>query len=139
MSTNARSELSKRNPYWLDRHRYYELKHFCLQYRFWKEALASLDGFGKNASLFVRLAVSDEVSDPTARCVEAREFYSGKIEMLEKVAEETDHELGGYVLTGVALGVPYDVLKAKLNIPCGKELYYKLYRRFFWLLSKARG
>ncbi len=139
MSTNIRPELSERNPYWINKHRYYELKHFCLQYRFWKKALASLDGFGKNASLFVRLAGSDEVADPTARCAEARAFYSGKIDMLEKIAEETDRELGKYILTGVTEGIPYDRLKAKLDIPCGKELYYNLYRRFFWLLSKARG
>ena len=25
-----------------------------------------------------------------------------------------------------------------LNIPCCKDVYYNLYRRFFWLLNKAR-
>ena len=29
-------------------------------------------------------------------------------------------------------------LKAKKNIPCGKEMYYELYRKFFWLLDKRR-
>lgn len=33
MSKNLRHpELSEKNPYWIERHRYYELKHFCLQY-----------------------------------------------------------------------------------------------------------
>lgn len=26
----------------------------------------------------------------------------------------------------------------KLDIPCGKDLYYDRYRRFFWLLDKLR-
>ena len=34
---NVKPELSKRNPYKLDKHRYYELKHFCLQYPDWKK------------------------------------------------------------------------------------------------------
>lgn len=32
MGTTIRPELSEKNPYWIERHRYYELKHFCLQY-----------------------------------------------------------------------------------------------------------
>ena len=38
MGTTIRPELSEKNPYWIERHRYYELKHFCLQYPIWKKA-----------------------------------------------------------------------------------------------------
>ena len=44
MATTIRPELSEKNPYWIERHRYYELKHFCLQYPIWKKAYAALDG-----------------------------------------------------------------------------------------------
>lgn len=44
MSTTIHPELSKKNEYWIEKHRYYELKHFCLQYPIWKEAYQSLDG-----------------------------------------------------------------------------------------------
>lgn len=30
---SERDGLSRKNPYWIPRHRYYELKHFCLQFR----------------------------------------------------------------------------------------------------------
>lgn len=40
MSTAIRPELSKSSKYWIDRHRYYELKHFCLQYPIWKKLLS---------------------------------------------------------------------------------------------------
>ena len=30
-------ELSKKSKYWIPRHRYYELKHFCLQYPEWEK------------------------------------------------------------------------------------------------------
>lgn len=32
MATTIRPEVSKKSKYWIERHRYYELKHFCLQY-----------------------------------------------------------------------------------------------------------
>ena len=38
MATEIRPELSEKNPYWIGKHRYYELKHFCLQYPIWKKA-----------------------------------------------------------------------------------------------------
>lgn len=51
MGTTIRPELSEKNPYWIERHRYYELKHFCLQYPIWKKAYAALDGLALSISL----------------------------------------------------------------------------------------
>ena len=45
MGTTLRAELSEKNPYWIEKHRYYELKHFCLQYPIWKKAYSALDSF----------------------------------------------------------------------------------------------
>lgn len=41
----AHVELSEKNPYYISKHRYYELKHFCLQYPEWKDALVMLDAW----------------------------------------------------------------------------------------------
>lgn len=35
MTTSIRPEISRRNQHHISKHRYYELKHFCLQYREW--------------------------------------------------------------------------------------------------------
>ena len=43
MGTTIRPELSEKNPYWIEKHRYYELKHFCLQYPIWRKAYSVLD------------------------------------------------------------------------------------------------
>lgn len=56
----------------------------------------------------------------------------------ERLAIATDAELSNYILKGVTEGWSYDILKARSNIPCCKDVYYNLYRRFFWLLNKAR-
>ena len=42
MATVLRSELSPKNKYYIDKHRYYELKHFCLQYPEWKQTCTYL-------------------------------------------------------------------------------------------------
>ena len=38
----VKSELSQNNKYWIPRHRYFELKHFCLQYPEWKKKYIEL-------------------------------------------------------------------------------------------------
>ena len=139
MGTTIRPELSEKNPYWIEKHRYYELKHFCLQYPIWKKAYLALDGLAKRPSYLVLFSGQRDLSDPTAKCAEARIFYSNRMELVESVAEETDVVLGTYILQAVTSGISYDCLKARLDIPCCKDVYYDLYRRFFWLLNKERG
>ena len=46
--------------------------------------------------------------------------------------------LGNYILKAVTEGVSYDCLRTRLDMPCCKDAYYNLYRRFFWLLSMER-
>lgn len=138
MGTTIRPELSKKNKYYIEKHRYYELKHFCLQYPTWKKAYLSLDGLAKKPSNYEMFIKQINHSDPTAKCVETRMFYSDRMDMLNRVAFNTDDVLGSYILQAVINGLSYDILKAKLEIPCCKDVYYDLYRRFFWLLSVER-
>ena len=138
MGTTIRPELSEKSKYWIERHRYYELKHFCMQYPMWKKAYTALDGFSKRSSDLSDFLKNSNIGDPTAKCAEAKLFYSERIEMIERIALETDKYMSGYILKAVTEGISYDILKAKLNIPCCKDTYYKLYRRFFWLLNDAR-
>lgn len=138
MGTTIRSELSTKNPYWIEKHRYYELKHFCLQYSVWKKAYASLEGLAARPMYMDKLAGTKEVNDPTAKCAMIKAFYSERIDMIERVAEQTDQQFAHYIVKAVTEGWSYDILKARLGIPCCKDIYYDLYRRFFWLLDKER-
>lgn len=139
MSTDIRPEISSQNKYWLPKHRYYELKHFCLQYPTWKAAYNSLDGLGcrpKDLAIFVQSGQMK--GDPTARCAESRAYLSNRMEIVEQAAHDADPELASYILLGVTEGLPYEALRLKHGLPCCRETYYERYRRFFWLLSKAR-
>jgi len=138
MGTTIRPETSKKNKYWLEKHRYYELKHFCLQYPIWKRAHLSLDGLSKRPE-DLEIFFKSGVSDPTFRCAEARVYYSDRMETVEQTAIKADSSLYEYILKGVTLGVSYEHMKTTLEIPCSKDMYYDRYRRFFWLLNKKRA
>lgn len=139
MSHDMRPEVSQKNPYWIGKHRYYELKHFCLQYPIWKKAYISLDGLSKRPSdLRIFVQSGQLASDPTARCAVSRAHFAERMEMVEQAAIGADPDLYSYLLRGVTEGLSYDALKMKYDIPCCRDVYYAAYRRFFWLLSKRR-
>ncbi len=137
MSTTIRPELSAKNKYWIEKHRYYELKHFCLQYPIWKKAHASLNGLSQK-SIESTSSRTNVINDPTVKCAEARMYYSDRMQIIEQAALETDSYLYSYILKGVTEEIPYAHLKSRLEIPCCRGTYYELYRRFFWILNKTR-
>lgn len=138
MSTAIRPEVSEKNPYWIEKHRYYELKHFCLQYPIWRKAYASLDGLSKRPTELVTFKKNRNVGNPTVKCAEAREFYRKRMEMVEQTAIKADTDLASYILKGVTEGWSYDSLQTRFNIPCCKDTYYDRYRKFFYLLNEER-
>lgn len=138
MATIVRPEVSTRNPYWIDKHRYYELKHFCLQYHIWKRTYAALTEL-KTISNLEKISSGNTVSDPTAKQAIRKAYYSDRIEMVESAAYDADNVLSEYILRAVTEGLSYTYLKSKLGIPCSRDTYYDRYRKFFWLLNNARN
>lgn len=139
MTTRIRAEISEKNKYWISKHRYYELKHFCLQYQTWKKVLCALDEPSIKSPVIDRIGTSNsDYSDITAKYAIAKTHYSNRIEMIERAAFEADKDLHDYILKAVTEELSYDYLKTRLEIPCSRDMYYDRYRRFFWLLSKER-
>lgn len=139
MATVIRPELSIKNKYHIDKHRHYELKHFCLQYPEWKRAYEDFDNPSIPLSTIERVSTSNLPGDPTAKRALMKARYSEKIDLVEKVAIETDMYLHNYILKAVTENLSYTYLKSKLDIPCGRDMYYDRYRKFFWLLNEKRG
>lgn len=68
-----KSELSVKNQYYIPKHRYYELRHFCLQYPEWR---AARNAVGCISSADISgVSVKQNCSDPVARAAEMRLFY----------------------------------------------------------------
>ena len=140
MATKVRSEVSTKNRYWISKHRYYELKHFCLQYPTWKKVYATIDdAILSSVNLKEVVGSSNTHADLTAKYASIKAYYSTRTDMIEKCAKEADEELCDYILRAVTEELSYTYLKSKLEIPCSRDTYYDRYRKFFWLLSKERG
>ena len=86
----------------------------------------------------IRDSKSTNIGNPVERVMDRRLYLSDRINLIETAALEAGSELNTYVLKAVTEGLSYDILKARFNIPCCRNVYYDIYRRFFWLLDKAR-
>ena len=129
-------ELSDANPYKIEKHRYYELKHFCLQYPEWKKELDSQSYISSpSITEFSRY----DIFKPVESIAERTERLHKNITLVEKAASLTDDILAPYVLRHVTQGLTYEKLNALCRIPCNREYYYRLYRRFFWILSMLKN
>lgn len=125
-----KTELSSRNPYKLPKHRYLELKHWCLQYPEWKRIYTSLERCNE---------ISVDIFDPTAKLAILRTDCRRCMDLLENTAFGFDTELGSYIFKAVTKDLSFNQLKLLDDIPCERDMYYSRYRKFFWLLSMAKG
>ena len=122
MATKIRPEISEKNKYWIDKHRHYELKHFCLQYPVWKKAYADLTDLSSSLSKLEQRASNSTPGDPTAKSAVKRAYYSERIKMIEKAAKQADDMLWSYILKAVTEELSNTYLKSKLQKPCGKDM-----------------
>ena len=101
MTTKIRPSISMKNKYWIDKHRHYELKHFCLQYPSWKRTYEDLSETSVGISKFEHTPSSNIPGDPT--CIQAmrKTFYSERIKLIERIAREADEFLYEYILKAV--------------------------------------
>lgn len=99
-----------RTEYTLSKHRYYELKHFCLQYPDWIKEYRDADGWSGKG-------------DTTSRDGIKRAEIVRFVDLIQTCAYDTNRDLLPFV-TGESTSMP-------------SELLY-FYRKFFWELSRRR-
>lgn len=119
--------LSGQNGCAISKYRYFELKYFCFQYPEWKRRLSELDG----------LATRGKHAPTETEAFEKLELTE-KIKMVQDTVEVVGEWCKDALLDCVTEGIPYDKLNARNPIPCGRELFYKTYRKFFYVLSCTR-
>lgn len=136
MAKSLYTTLSKKNPYYISKHRYLELKHFCLQYPEWKKRYLELQlCLNKNGVCLVptnQLYLSDPVGNIATEMAELKR----KIELVDDIAKSTDEILGNYILEAVTTARPYEYFQMKYDIPCCRDTFYSYYRKYFYLLNR---
>ena len=136
-----KSEVSKRNQYYLPKHRYYELKHFCLQYKDWDKDIKLMNYLKSNACVLrIEFSNGSKYSRTESIAIKEKEVLD-KMEMVDKTLKKvTLREPYLEVLReGLLYGSAYDKMEASRDVmPMSRNEYYILCRKFFWLLDKVR-
>ncbi len=134
MGTNIRNVISKSHPYYISKHEYLMAKHFVMQYNDWKKQKNEIEtrvNYG-----FKIGGVSDgNVSKPVESAIEEAEKYSFRIDLIEQAAKIAGGDIWEYILIGVTSECNYEYLRLVKGIPCCKDVYYKMYRKFFWIID----
>ena len=133
MGNHEKTELSKKNQHYVSKHRYLELKHFCLQYPEWVEELREIDGMvGRGEG---EIKGDRQASDPTAYAAMRRMILQKNIDLVRRAVQETDSSLFYWLFLAVTEERSYTYLKEIKGIPCSRDTFYRRYREFFWIIS----
>lgn len=133
MGNHEKTELSKKNQFYISKHRYLELKHFCLQYPEWVEELREIDGMvGRGEG---EIKGDRQASDPTAYAAMRRMILQKNIDLVRRAVQETDSSLFYWLFLAVTEERSYTYLREVKGIPCCREVFYKKYREFFYVMS----
>ncbi len=122
--------------YEISKHRFYELYHYCLQYKEWKDELKYSTDTVKSIQIS-DMPHGSGTGDATSSLAMRRAQLSRQCELIEETAKEVDAELWEYILKGVTdENASYNYLLQIMNIPCGKNYYFERRRKFYYLLSR---
>lgn len=137
MMNRQRPELSKKNPYWIPKEKYYELLYFSRQYNTMRQEKRDLLRTYPSIGTSEYVMTSD-ISDPVIKAAVRAEELSAKMKLIEDTVMEAGPDIYKWLLIGVTTDYSYNYLAKKLNMPAGKDLYYDRYRKYFYYLSKKR-
>ena len=132
----TRNEMSVKNKYWISKHRYLELKHFCLQYPEWKREYKQIRNLPPSEG-FVKASTNQSGDFFVEYVALRRTDILQRMELIEKIARQTDDYLAPFIFVAVTEERAYTWLRAN-GMACGKDMFYDRYHKFFWLLDQAR-
>ena len=139
MATILKPELSEKNEYYIPKERMLELIHFVKQYPTYVKCIKALDGYIKPPSaLIIFNKDRSSFTDQTYYTVEAREYFQSKCDMIEFAVSHCDKEVQERLVDAIVLGQSYDIVNAKYGLLCSRNVWYKEYHHFFWILDKVR-
>ena len=126
---------SKKSKYYLPKESFLTAVHYCKQYPLWVAEIETIAGTVKGISYDKPRVQASSDYDPTEEAAIRLSDVSKKKDLLDKIAVEIGGNLAEWIVYGVCYDVPYYKLQMK-GIPCGKDLYYLLRRRFYYEVSK---
>lgn len=127
--------LSQKNKYYVPKETFLMVIHYCKQYPTWEAELSAMSDTSKAITYDHDRVQTSNDSDPTADLAMRRAEISRKKDMIDKTAKEVAGSLWKWLILGACHDNPYYHLQ-HCGIPCGKDMYYNLRRKFYYEMSK---
>lgn len=129
-------DLSLSEEYDISRHRYRELKEFCLQY---DEKKLKLKQLYTSSTVPPEVAVMGGVpGNPTQRKAMYAIQWKNDIELIDNALNEAcgaDVGIVPILKKNITEGIGYESLG---YVPCSSKTFYRYRRKFFFLLDKEK-
>ena len=135
MGTNIRTSITSSNPYYISKHEYLMVRHFALLYPEWKKQKNEIEN-RINYGFKIGGVYNGSIVCPVEKAVEDAEKYEFRMNLIEQAAKIAGEDIWEIVLIGVTTQCNYEYLRLMKNIPCCKDVYYRMYRKFFWVLNQ---
>lgn len=135
MASNERGELSKKNPYYIPKYRYYELKYRCLQYKDWEQQYKEAVNFLATNDISKDKVDGGKRRDPVYEAYIKRAEYCNRMDMLKHCIKSLPEYLREPIFEAVTTGKGWQVIQAKYELVCPRDEYFKAYHYFFYIYS----
>lgn len=125
------------DDYGISKHRYEELRAFCLQY----DEKKSKINRGLNAVVNDGMPHSSIVGSPTEARAIQNAAYQKDCDMIEQAAQAASPDIASYIIKSVTNGLSYTFVEydGELGrIPCGRNDFYAYRRLFYHYLDRIK-
>ena len=126
---------SKKSKYYLPKETFLTVVHYCKQYPEWEAELKAIEDPRKAIAYDQDRVQTSNDSDSTSSFAMRRMEISKKKDMVDRVAQSVSGNLWRWLILGVCHDNPYYYL-AQQGIPCGKDVYYLLRRKFYFEMAQ---
>ncbi len=137
MKNQQRAEVSKKNPWYIPKEKYYEMLYFSRQYPTMRQELRDLQKSYPTIDMSEKVASSD-IPTPTEKAAERCAVIREKMSLIEETAKEAGDDIAKWLLIGVTTMRSYEYLSLKMGMPLCRSSYYERYRKYFYLLAQKR-
>lgn len=123
--------------YWLPKQKFLTVYHYCLQYPEWEDEYGVLKAStGISGIDYDAMPHGNSVGDPVSEEAMRLADLDMKMQQVKDAVHEVAPELYRWLLKGVTEDRPYWYLHDVMRMPCGKNQYSEIRRKFYYLMSK---
>ena len=126
---------TRKSKYYVPKETFLTVLHYCRQYPLWVAELSVDPSTVRAIRYDMDRVQASGGSDPTLEAAVRRTAIERKKAEVDAAAKEVADGMSDWLIEGVCYGKTYYQLKQK-GIPCGKNLYYKWRRRFYYRMAQ---